>query len=132
MSGGISIVVGFDFFFFFFKQKTAYEMQRGLVGSEMCIRDRSSQIQNWSPSIMQSPTKYTTFTLYTPKIPSNAVVCSSENQHCLFPENNGQVLEKEIKKQTGLNYIFKLVEPHQNSLSYQIMQRKVLFLNQSN
>eukprot|EP00831_Metopus_contortus_P047556 TRINITY_DN38410_c0_g1_i1.p1 TRINITY_DN38410_c0_g1~~TRINITY_DN38410_c0_g1_i1.p1 ORF type:complete len:195 (+),score=31.57 TRINITY_DN38410_c0_g1_i1:22-606(+) len=25
---------------FFFKQKTAYEMQRGLVGSEMCIRDR--------------------------------------------------------------------------------------------
>eukprot|EP00831_Metopus_contortus_P013223 TRINITY_DN1534_c0_g1_i2.p1 TRINITY_DN1534_c0_g1~~TRINITY_DN1534_c0_g1_i2.p1 ORF type:complete len:228 (-),score=61.29 TRINITY_DN1534_c0_g1_i2:26-709(-) len=27
------------FFFFFFKQKTAYEMQRGLVGSEMCIRD---------------------------------------------------------------------------------------------
>eukprot|EP00831_Metopus_contortus_P004962 TRINITY_DN11854_c0_g1_i4.p1 TRINITY_DN11854_c0_g1~~TRINITY_DN11854_c0_g1_i4.p1 ORF type:complete len:121 (+),score=63.43 TRINITY_DN11854_c0_g1_i4:66-428(+) len=29
-----------SFFFFFFKQKTAYEMQRGLVGSEMCIRDR--------------------------------------------------------------------------------------------
>eukprot|EP00831_Metopus_contortus_P008563 TRINITY_DN13283_c0_g1_i1.p1 TRINITY_DN13283_c0_g1~~TRINITY_DN13283_c0_g1_i1.p1 ORF type:complete len:284 (+),score=50.26 TRINITY_DN13283_c0_g1_i1:23-874(+) len=27
------------FVFFFFKQKTAYEMQRGLVGSEMCIRD---------------------------------------------------------------------------------------------
>eukprot|EP00658_Telonema_sp_P-2_P012432 TRINITY_DN14732_c0_g1_i1.p1 TRINITY_DN14732_c0_g1~~TRINITY_DN14732_c0_g1_i1.p1 ORF type:complete len:128 (-),score=38.41 TRINITY_DN14732_c0_g1_i1:391-774(-) len=29
-----------DFFFFFFKQKTAYEMLRSLVGSEMCIRDR--------------------------------------------------------------------------------------------
>eukprot|EP00831_Metopus_contortus_P026525 TRINITY_DN22549_c0_g1_i4.p2 TRINITY_DN22549_c0_g1~~TRINITY_DN22549_c0_g1_i4.p2 ORF type:complete len:134 (+),score=34.66 TRINITY_DN22549_c0_g1_i4:33-434(+) len=29
------------FYFFFFKQKTAYEMQRGLVGSEMCIRDRN-------------------------------------------------------------------------------------------
>eukprot|EP00658_Telonema_sp_P-2_P050617 TRINITY_DN3863_c0_g2_i1.p1 TRINITY_DN3863_c0_g2~~TRINITY_DN3863_c0_g2_i1.p1 ORF type:complete len:226 (+),score=59.55 TRINITY_DN3863_c0_g2_i1:56-733(+) len=27
-------------FFFFFKQKTAYEMLRSLVGSEMCIRDR--------------------------------------------------------------------------------------------
>eukprot|EP00658_Telonema_sp_P-2_P018476 TRINITY_DN1724_c0_g1_i1.p2 TRINITY_DN1724_c0_g1~~TRINITY_DN1724_c0_g1_i1.p2 ORF type:complete len:103 (+),score=22.68 TRINITY_DN1724_c0_g1_i1:93-401(+) len=27
------------FFFFFFKQKTAYEMLRSLVGSEMCIRD---------------------------------------------------------------------------------------------
>eukprot|EP00658_Telonema_sp_P-2_P014333 TRINITY_DN1544_c0_g1_i1.p1 TRINITY_DN1544_c0_g1~~TRINITY_DN1544_c0_g1_i1.p1 ORF type:complete len:160 (+),score=65.87 TRINITY_DN1544_c0_g1_i1:118-597(+) len=30
------------FFFFFFKQKTAYEMLRSLVGSEMCIRDRST------------------------------------------------------------------------------------------
>ena len=27
-------------FFFFFKQKTAYEISLGLVGSEMCIRDR--------------------------------------------------------------------------------------------
>ena len=26
-------------FFFVFKQKTAYEMLRSLVGSEMCIRD---------------------------------------------------------------------------------------------
>ena len=27
-------------FFFFFKQKTAYEIASCLVGSEMCIRDR--------------------------------------------------------------------------------------------
>ncbi len=27
--------------FFFFKQKTAYEMLRSLVGSEMCIRESS-------------------------------------------------------------------------------------------
>ena len=27
---------------FFFKQKTAYEMLRSLVGSEMCIRDSTS------------------------------------------------------------------------------------------
>ena len=27
--------------FFFFKQKTAYEIRLSLVGSEMCIRDRS-------------------------------------------------------------------------------------------
>ena len=27
--------------FFFFKQKTAYEISACLVGSEMCIRDRS-------------------------------------------------------------------------------------------
>eukprot|EP00825_Cyclidium_porcatum_P034664 TRINITY_DN36430_c0_g1_i3.p1 TRINITY_DN36430_c0_g1~~TRINITY_DN36430_c0_g1_i3.p1 ORF type:complete len:171 (+),score=28.19 TRINITY_DN36430_c0_g1_i3:50-562(+) len=30
----------FVFFFFFFKQKTAYEIMPSLVGSEMCIRDR--------------------------------------------------------------------------------------------
>eukprot|EP00658_Telonema_sp_P-2_P065746 TRINITY_DN54926_c0_g1_i4.p1 TRINITY_DN54926_c0_g1~~TRINITY_DN54926_c0_g1_i4.p1 ORF type:complete len:240 (+),score=66.28 TRINITY_DN54926_c0_g1_i4:56-775(+) len=35
----------FILFFFFFKQKTAYEMLRSLVGSEMCIRDRISNIQ---------------------------------------------------------------------------------------
>ena len=29
---------------FFFKQKTAYEMLRSLVGSEMCIRDSDSTI----------------------------------------------------------------------------------------
>ena len=27
-------------FFFFFKHKSAYELLRSLVGSEMCIRDR--------------------------------------------------------------------------------------------
>src|SRR5674476_1597897 len=32
-----------DFLFFFFKQKTAYEISACLVGSEMCIRDR-----NWT------------------------------------------------------------------------------------
>eukprot|EP00658_Telonema_sp_P-2_P068384 TRINITY_DN5731_c0_g1_i14.p1 TRINITY_DN5731_c0_g1~~TRINITY_DN5731_c0_g1_i14.p1 ORF type:complete len:136 (-),score=46.09 TRINITY_DN5731_c0_g1_i14:74-481(-) len=31
-----------NFFFFFFKQKTAYEMLRSLVGSEMCIRDSNN------------------------------------------------------------------------------------------
>eukprot|EP00658_Telonema_sp_P-2_P063620 TRINITY_DN52376_c0_g1_i1.p1 TRINITY_DN52376_c0_g1~~TRINITY_DN52376_c0_g1_i1.p1 ORF type:complete len:102 (+),score=9.61 TRINITY_DN52376_c0_g1_i1:6-311(+) len=33
------------YIFFFFKQKTAYEMLRSLVGSEMCIRD-SYKIRN--------------------------------------------------------------------------------------
>ena len=28
-----------DVYVFFFKQKTAYELLRSLVGSEMCIRD---------------------------------------------------------------------------------------------
>eukprot|EP00658_Telonema_sp_P-2_P076454 TRINITY_DN6694_c0_g1_i3.p1 TRINITY_DN6694_c0_g1~~TRINITY_DN6694_c0_g1_i3.p1 ORF type:complete len:128 (-),score=53.50 TRINITY_DN6694_c0_g1_i3:60-443(-) len=33
------------FVFFFFKQKTAYEMLRSLVGSEMCIRDRAMTLE---------------------------------------------------------------------------------------
>ena len=32
--------------FFFFKQKTAYEMLRSLVGSEMCIRDRYNIVKS--------------------------------------------------------------------------------------
>eukprot|EP01015_Nassula_variabilis_P015204 TRINITY_DN2272_c0_g1_i4.p2 TRINITY_DN2272_c0_g1~~TRINITY_DN2272_c0_g1_i4.p2 ORF type:complete len:112 (-),score=37.75 TRINITY_DN2272_c0_g1_i4:60-395(-) len=32
--------------FFFFKQKTAYEISACLVGSEMCIRDRLQLIAN--------------------------------------------------------------------------------------
>ncbi len=31
-------------FVFFFKQKTAYELLRSLVGSEMCIRDRTTRV----------------------------------------------------------------------------------------
>src|SRR5450756_2732299 len=34
------MAVTFFPFFFFFKQKTAYEIMPSLVGSEMCIRDR--------------------------------------------------------------------------------------------
>ena len=36
---------------FFFKQKTAYEMLRSLVGSEMCIRDRPSPNQPTTSSV---------------------------------------------------------------------------------
>ena len=32
--------------FFFFKQKTAYEMLRSLVGSEMCIRDSCGTVRD--------------------------------------------------------------------------------------
>ena len=38
---GYKMVCGFEMLlFFFFKQKTAYEIRLSLVGSEMCIRDR--------------------------------------------------------------------------------------------
>ena len=36
-------------FFFFFKQKTVYEMLRSLVGSEMCIRDSRTQSEGSRP-----------------------------------------------------------------------------------
>ncbi len=36
-------------FFFFFKQKRAYEMSASLVGSEMCIRDRTTGVSLCSP-----------------------------------------------------------------------------------
>ncbi len=35
-----------SYLFFFFKQKTAYEMSASLVGSEMCIRDRTTGVSN--------------------------------------------------------------------------------------
>ncbi len=38
------VIIFFDFFFF--KQKTAYEMSASLVGSEMCIRDRTTRVSN--------------------------------------------------------------------------------------
>ena len=41
--------------FFFFKQKTAYEMLRSLVGSEMCIRDRYSSITTLAPAFPNLP-----------------------------------------------------------------------------
>ncbi len=36
-----------NFCFFFFKQKTAYEIAQCLVGSEMCIRDRTTRVSNF-------------------------------------------------------------------------------------
>ena len=33
-----------------FKQKTAYEIKYGLVGSEMCIRDRNSAAKRQRPA----------------------------------------------------------------------------------
>src|SRR5665648_1188448 len=41
-------------FFFFFKQKTAYEIMPSLVGSEMCIRDRYNALKG--PGDITTPT----------------------------------------------------------------------------
>ena len=68
---------------FFFKQKTAYEMLRSLVGSEMCIRDRYQVIsqglegtamtsfsdlpseERWGLALYVGPVSYTHLTLPT-------------------------------------------------------------------
>eukprot|EP00658_Telonema_sp_P-2_P032407 TRINITY_DN24007_c0_g1_i3.p1 TRINITY_DN24007_c0_g1~~TRINITY_DN24007_c0_g1_i3.p1 ORF type:complete len:228 (-),score=59.20 TRINITY_DN24007_c0_g1_i3:403-1086(-) len=42
-------------FFFFFKQKTAYEMLRSLVGSEMCIRDRYQRRVRGTATMQHGP-----------------------------------------------------------------------------
>ena len=39
---------------FFFKQKTAYEIQYGLVGSEMCIRDSSKALYKENEKIIKT------------------------------------------------------------------------------
>ncbi|MBW6102110.1 hypothetical protein KZ850_02355, partial [Pseudomonas aeruginosa] len=47
-------------FFFFFKQKTAYDFSECLVGSEMCIRDSWFSVRGpqalASPMLSRSPT----------------------------------------------------------------------------
>ena len=45
------------FVFFFFKQKTAYEVLRSLVGSEMCIRDREMAMAGCPDKIIYLPFK---------------------------------------------------------------------------
>ena len=56
------IVMPFDQLFFFFKQKTAYEIMPSLVGSQICIRDRHLQpgevyvfLTRLTPSIFKLP-----------------------------------------------------------------------------
>src|SRR5678810_53499 len=43
------------FLFFFFKQKTAYEISACLVGSEMCIRDRLPRVLDEQQQGVEEP-----------------------------------------------------------------------------
>eukprot|EP00658_Telonema_sp_P-2_P077232 TRINITY_DN6936_c0_g1_i7.p1 TRINITY_DN6936_c0_g1~~TRINITY_DN6936_c0_g1_i7.p1 ORF type:complete len:230 (-),score=74.56 TRINITY_DN6936_c0_g1_i7:107-796(-) len=87
------------FFFFFFKQKTAYEMLRSLVGSEMCIRDRSTQSTGSAgPFIMNGRAKMMEATKYHLKIRPNCVV-TLRNPHSVDQPFIGKVIgiERDIK-----------------------------------
>eukprot|EP00658_Telonema_sp_P-2_P034263 TRINITY_DN25027_c0_g1_i4.p1 TRINITY_DN25027_c0_g1~~TRINITY_DN25027_c0_g1_i4.p1 ORF type:complete len:103 (+),score=22.83 TRINITY_DN25027_c0_g1_i4:45-353(+) len=61
------------YIFFFFKQKTAYEMLRSLVGSEMCIRD----------SIMGVPPLRAVHTSYIKMTPPAAAFDSHDSSRIL-------------------------------------------------
>eukprot|EP00658_Telonema_sp_P-2_P073889 TRINITY_DN63028_c0_g1_i1.p1 TRINITY_DN63028_c0_g1~~TRINITY_DN63028_c0_g1_i1.p1 ORF type:complete len:145 (-),score=33.60 TRINITY_DN63028_c0_g1_i1:164-598(-) len=76
------------FYFFFFKQKTAYEMLRSLVGSEMCIRDslclqapkastpqRLPAAEPWLPTLGRSMTGLVAGI----SIPSDLAICQSHS-----------------------------------------------------
>eukprot|EP00658_Telonema_sp_P-2_P025954 TRINITY_DN20471_c0_g1_i3.p1 TRINITY_DN20471_c0_g1~~TRINITY_DN20471_c0_g1_i3.p1 ORF type:complete len:530 (+),score=112.19 TRINITY_DN20471_c0_g1_i3:56-1645(+) len=66
-------------FFFFFKQKTAYEMLRSLVGSEMCIRDRFV------------PPVFTVGILVPSTIISIALLVGYPVQYAKYAQNNAQM-----------------------------------------
>ena len=75
----VRVVNRFDYVsvvFCFFKQKTAYEMLRSLVGSEMCIRDSlpSTRVVAISPMV----------TGMTPVFRRNTLAIASEYSICLL------------------------------------------------
>ena len=78
------------FCFFFFKQKTAYEIMPSLVGSEMCIRDRS---------ILNNTDKMAQFTELMTEIVGKALAANNEEL--------GQSISEEVGKQVikEMNYL---------------------------
>ena len=64
-------------FFFFFKQKTAYEISACLVGSEMCIRDRCGDVQR----SMKLRVKPGVELLFEPTLPSCVIVSDPNRLH---------------------------------------------------
>eukprot|EP00831_Metopus_contortus_P025463 TRINITY_DN21942_c0_g1_i2.p3 TRINITY_DN21942_c0_g1~~TRINITY_DN21942_c0_g1_i2.p3 ORF type:complete len:119 (-),score=32.49 TRINITY_DN21942_c0_g1_i2:69-425(-) len=76
--------------FFFFKQKTAYEMQRGLVGSEMCIRDRSTWKYEGGETAKH---KYDNLEFVLADL--------TQSEHLLESHSFAKILQNELIKTTG-------------------------------
>ena len=55
-------------FFFFFKQKTAYEIGVRLVGSEMCIRDSAYTVDFDSEELIQKSIVHIDSELYVSRL----------------------------------------------------------------
>eukprot|EP00831_Metopus_contortus_P077447 TRINITY_DN7274_c0_g1_i2.p1 TRINITY_DN7274_c0_g1~~TRINITY_DN7274_c0_g1_i2.p1 ORF type:complete len:350 (+),score=90.60 TRINITY_DN7274_c0_g1_i2:115-1164(+) len=112
------------FFFFFFKQKTAYEMQRGLVGSEMCIRDRVSTQSTWEYQDRENMAewiggksqKWTTSRMHVPApgIPGETVKEKIFSQDYVEPpQNNGKRhFEKGESMPTDYRSSIKIIKQH--------------------
>src|SRR5665648_1298662 len=64
-------------FFFFFKQKTAYEIMPSLVGSQMCIRDRNEGgIDEQQSELIQNAIEFSeleAFDVLTPRVDVEAI-----------------------------------------------------------
>ena len=78
-------------FFFFFKQKTAYEIASCLVGSEMCIRDRRRQLRNELAELRKQWTATTLFVTHDLQEAMSlgdrvAVMCDGEIHQFATPE----------------------------------------------
>ena len=95
-----------EFCLFFCKQKTAYEIQYGLVGSEMCIRDRGDvkQIENFILS-NNGNVKFSTKSIVSANLPvSNIKLLNKE----LFVE----VIDIPTAKLTLLNDVMAVSYTH--------------------
>ena len=85
--------------FFFFKQKTAYEIASCLVGSEMCIRDRRST-SGYLLKFMGGPL------LAVSRRQKNVTLSSCEAEYCTFTD-----CAKDILWAKGLAKFFKCPFP---------------------
>ena len=76
----MTVYLNLCLYFFFFKQKTAYEMLRSLVGSEMCIRDR-----RYSEDLPPAPHERTELQTHTLMITLEVITVekmSLHSHHC--------------------------------------------------
>ena len=86
--------------FFFFKQKTAYEMLRSLVGSEMCIRDRvwtNLNLGEVVPDVMSPMTRSMIEPMFTPLFGSCLLYTSDAADDLLCVDLGGRRIIKKKK-----------------------------------
>eukprot|EP00825_Cyclidium_porcatum_P004356 TRINITY_DN12037_c0_g1_i1.p1 TRINITY_DN12037_c0_g1~~TRINITY_DN12037_c0_g1_i1.p1 ORF type:complete len:132 (-),score=28.84 TRINITY_DN12037_c0_g1_i1:65-460(-) len=100
-------------FFFFFKQKTAYEIMPSLVGSEMCIRDRSQ-----TQEIKKKQTIY-----FLIKQPQSNKYTSIKMDTSLYQKDPDQKEDKSFLSTPAKQSVYK------NDSSYYLSQS--VMLNQS-